>query len=140
MKHLSKWDREVAEEWMKEFNITPAGLTYDQPVGEGCECKEEVPFGLASRWADLRRPRIDVVWRTAGVTWVVEFKPRATVHAIGQVIVYGVLFAREWKEEWPVRMMVVAFEADKDTQFLADHFGVSLTVLKGKKASTGGGP
>lgn len=78
--------------------------------------------------AGLTRKRIDVVAKVGGGVWVIEVKPYASMYAVGQVMTYVRLFAREYTvpgQVWPV---IICNEYDEDLVDEFDELGV--LVLK----------
>lgn len=77
--------------------------------------------------AGVSRKRIDVVCLVDSDFWVVEVKPYASMLAVGQVISYARLFAKEYLRSGRVMPVIVCDNKDED---LLDGFGeLGILVL-----------
>jgi len=74
--------------------------------------------------AGLTRKRIDAVCRVGGGFWVVEVKPYANMHAVGQVVSYVRLFAQEYSAPGQIIPVIVCDDFDLDLLDEFDELGV----------------
>ena len=73
---------------------------------------------------DWRKP-IDAVCRSVSETWILETKKRLNYEALGEVIVYSVLYKNAHPDE-KVRLGIVCEEVDGDIAEACDKNGVSV--------------
>lgn len=97
------WERFVGANW--DFFDR---VDYDLCVGEGADflpTDEDTPDGRQNR---LYKRKIDVVGYKGNAVTLIEVKPLADTEALGQIITYGDLYAKE-KDALPaVTLMVLA--------------------------------
>lgn len=92
------------------------------------------PNSVEQRVADgVTRKRIDVVASVGGGHWVIEVKPHASMYALGQVITYARLFAKEYVTKGEVIPVIVADTYDEDLVEQFDEMGVLVIANLGKK-------
>lgn len=93
--HLTGSDVPIWDAFIQMFHPYFQGLTYDHHVGQGLAPDKDAPYPLQQMWIRLTQKRIDVLGFRRSSLWVIEVKDRPTVAALGQVIGYTILLARE---------------------------------------------
>jgi len=103
---------------------------YDVRVGQSVLTGVESSAVEKKVAAGLTRKRIDAVCRVGGGIWVVEVKPWANMYAVGQVISYVRLFAREYSAPGQIIPVIVCDDFDVDLLDEFDELGV-LVIRNG---------
>lgn len=105
------------------------------------ECQYDVLVGSVPDFADpakdpsnagldtLYRRKIDVVGWKDGQPYIVEVKPRAGTHAVGQVLGYIQLYERDYKPAVAPKPILLTDTKQEDIQIIADKYGVKLIVV-----------
>ena len=93
--HLTGSDIPVWDAFIRIFHPFFQGFTYDHHVGQGLSPDKDAPYPLQRMWTHLTQKRIDVLGFRSNSLWVIEVKDRPTVAAIGQVIGYTILLAKQ---------------------------------------------
>ncbi|MBA7627281.1 hypothetical protein ES703_34743 [subsurface metagenome] len=124
--HMMALDRDVWTRFLESGNFPLKEVWYDVHVGKpvtGDSTADALGAGIA---AALTRKRIDVVAHVGGGYWVVEVKPRADMLALGQVLSYARLFAREYRVDGEILPVVVCDQVDEDLLDEYEEFGVGV--------------
>lgn len=127
--HMLAADAEIWSRFLKRFGHRLKEVWYDVHVGT-----PTVPGGaedqVAARIAaGITRKRIDVVARVGGGWWVVEVKPRVNTTALGQVLTYKRLAAKEYYLAGEVWGVIVAAELDVDLLEGVDELNVGVFTV-----------
>lgn len=112
--HFLAEDNEVWTRYLKTDADTITRLWYDVRVGKPMYLPEgasEIELKVA---AGVSRKRIDVVCLVSGSFWVIEVKPMASMLAVGQIINYARLFAKEYMRTGRVVPVIVCDQIDED--------------------------
>lgn len=113
--------------WSKFLRQTAGGILecwYDLRVGQSVQIglgASDMAKRIASQ---LTRKRIDVVCRVREGYWVVEVKPHANMYAVGQVLSYVRLFAKEFEVSGEITPVLVCDSFDEDLIDEFDEFGI----------------
>ncbi|KKN05288.1 hypothetical protein LCGC14_1088790 [marine sediment metagenome] len=118
-------------EFLRSDSMPLLQVWYNVHVGQAVEVPDGSPEYMKAHAAAVSRKRIDAVGRTANEIWIIEVKPYATMYAIGQVIVYEVLFRREFEMNMPSRKVIVAASSDPDILEAAAKYEVKLVNVGG---------
>jgi len=122
--HMMREDTEVWTKFLESDFIKMKGVWYDVKVGSSV-LRNMDHTSLESRIADgLTRKRIDVVAAVGGGLWIIEVKPRANMYAIGQVVTYARLFAKEYSSPGEIVPVIICDSFDEDLLDEYDEFGV----------------
>ncbi len=106
--HMKPADVEIWERFIDANSGFFDRVDYDLCVGEGADflpTDESTPDGRQNR---LYKRKIDVVGYKGNAVWLVEVKPLADMEALGQIITYGDLYAKEKDVPQAVTLMVLA--------------------------------
>lgn len=126
--HMMAEDRAVWTKFLTTDRNRLKRVWYDVKVGYGVLLDlgaSDVERRIA---AGLTRKRIDVVCSVGGGFWVVEIKPRASMHAIGQVISYARLFLKEYSPAGQVVPVIVCDQYDHDLLDEFDELGILVLM------------
>jgi len=99
---------------------------YDVRVGEAVAVESGQPDWMKRMVGYNSRKRIDIVGRAGSNWWVIEAKPGAGVVALGQAIVYAVLFWKEFRSLGSVIPAVITDNCDGDVGPIMDLMGVRV--------------
>ncbi|MCB7130291.1 MAG: hypothetical protein J3T61_12225, partial [Candidatus Brocadiales bacterium] len=101
---------------------------YDVHVGGAVELAAGADEMTRRIAAGLTRKRIDVVAKVGAGFWIIEVKPVAGLTALGQIIIYTRLFAREFTVTGEIVPVIVADEIDSDVAPEIDSLGVVVIL------------
>lgn len=122
--HMLAEDTEVWTSFLQTDAHRIKKVWYDVRVGEAVF----LPAGASDMEkriaAGLTRKRIDVVAVIDSDTWVIEVKPYANMYALGQIISYVRLFAKEYAAIGTVVPVIVCDDSDPDLVDEFDELGV----------------
>lgn len=126
--HMMPRDTVVWTRFLQQQRFGIKEVWYDVHVGQAISPAGDSDALLNSISAGVTRKRIDVVAAVGGGFWVIEVKPRADMHAVGQALVYSRLFVAEFKPPGLVFPMIVADEVDGDIVSQIDELGVGVII------------
>ncbi len=126
--HFLAADTDVWSRYLADPVVPIAELWYDVHVGNPMDLPaaadamdRRIAFGVS-------RKRIDVVARIGAGYWVIEVKPIADMRALGQILNYTMLFAREYNVPGEIFSVVVADELDEDVRDIFEDLGVVVII------------
>ncbi|MBA7518884.1 hypothetical protein ES705_10958 [subsurface metagenome] len=120
-------------EFLKSDSMPLQEVWYNVHVGQAVEVPAGSPAYMKAHAAAVSRKRIDVIGRTKNELWIIEVKPYANMQAIGQVLVYEVLFLREFAMNLRSRKVIVAETCDSDIIEAAARYDVTIINIEGDK-------
>ena len=106
--HMKPADVEIWEQFIRAKRDFFDRVDYDFPVGDGADflpTGEDTPEGRENK---LYQRKIDVVGYKGDAVTLIELKPLADTEALGQIITYGDLYAKERDTIFVVNLMVIA--------------------------------
>lgn len=127
--HMADADRLIWEIYMTKHPDEFDTVAYDVAVGAGANFDTVVSPATGGDLKRLYQRRIDVLARKGGTTFIIELKPRASTSALGQVVGYNVLAARDFPGEKFGRPIVITDMLLPEMETLAKGFGVDLRVV-----------
>lgn len=127
--HLSPADSEVARAWFSSDFPKPTRLDYDVRLGVGIPSPSGTERFLAVDWRSLTQLRVDAVGYSSDSIWIIEFKPRANLSAIGQLLAYSQLYATDFSPSLPLRRVLVTFDLPADLQSVFSSHGIEVFVI-----------
>jgi len=119
-------DRDVWTRFLESGDFPLQEVWYDIHVGHPVTGDSTVDTLGASIAQALTRKRIDVVAHVGGGYWIVEVKPVADMTALGQVLTYVRLFAREYTVDGEIMPVVVCDQVDEDLLDEYEELGVAV--------------
>ena len=99
---------------------------YDVRVGQAVPVPNGQPDWMRKMAGYSCRKRIDIVGRQGLDYWVVEAKPGAGVVALGQALVYTMLFDMDYRHAGAVWPLVLTDRVDVDVGPLMGRLGVDV--------------
>lgn len=127
--HLAGSDISVWDAWIRLFGPLFQGFDYDYHVGQGLEPDKDAPYPLQAMWTQLTQKRIDVLGYRSKSLWVIEVKDRPGIAAIGQVVGYSILLARELHPCPPLIPCLVSSVIEPDIETCCRSLGINFYDL-----------
>lgn len=122
--HMLAEDTRVWTKFLESRVVVISRVWYDVRVGMSVLRNVDEASIEAKIANGLTRKRIDVVALVGRDIWIIEVKPRANMHAVGQVLVYTRLFTQEFKPPGQVISVICCDTWDEDLIEEFDDFGI----------------
>ena len=127
--HLMPREIIIWEKWL-ELNQQRFELyEYDIRVGESIIPPPNIDANIAQMAVDLAKKRIDVLASTAGQPTIIEIKDWAGLTAVGQLLSYPLLFAREFPEAPGPAVLLIATRLTPDIGFILDTYQIPYELV-----------
>lgn len=104
-------------------------FSYDVKVGKGTKAHKPKDAVYVQMQSVLSKFRVDVIGDHGDYLELFEVKPNASASAIGQVIVYLMLFVKEYNEDIPVKGAIVTDFEKPDMRSLTEELGMNYYVV-----------
>jgi len=127
--HMGVEDVVVWEEYIKAYADLWDSFDYDIRVGRGREPNPEVDPMWHGAIRKNSQFRIDAVGFRAGRATIFEVKPKAALSAVGQLMVYRVLFGEEYPHVSLDGTVLVAVDVHPDVERLLPLFGLEFVKV-----------
>lgn len=127
--HMLPDDVPVARRWMQRVSRQAERFEFDVQVGEGRPAQDSLAPVYQKMALDLSRRRIDVVAHFRDHIVLAEVTRRAGIKAVGQLIVYPVLYEKTWHPIKPVKALLVAEELSSDIETVLQSKGIDFILL-----------
>lgn len=114
--HLLPVDIPVWERWLDLHRFEYDQIEYDVRVGEGRPAPPFYPVNIQKMALDLSMRRIDAVAHTPTEIVVIEITKRAGLKAVGQLLVYPILYRLTFDPPVGIRPLLVAEEINTDIE------------------------
>jgi hypothetical protein len=124
--HLSPADSFIWTRFMLSNPLQFTATAYDVRVGNGSLTNPDFSDPFQKGFVDLTQKRIDAVGFTAKATYVIEVKPRASVTALGQAIIYRDMYVRTYNPTEQIIAAIVTDNPDPDIFALAKDWDVNI--------------
>jgi len=105
--HLLADDVVLWERFIETYPDYFESCNYDVHVGNNITLPDDWAPNYQKMAKELSQFRIDVIAWKNDIPTIVEIKPRASTTAIGQIIVYRTLFAREYPNYPAPKSMII---------------------------------
>lgn len=127
--NLSAVDSRVWAAYLQQVTTPPPTYEYDVRVGAIL-----IPAGLddpamIQDWEALTRRRIDVIMHWPNNSTIAEIKPVLNMSAIGQVLTYQYLYARERPTFALTRPMIISQAADEDLLAVCEEMHIDHALV-----------
>ena len=128
---LSADDRILGREFVAALGVCPDEVHSGVPVGERRDLDLD-EFDLVTRKvaAAVLPRRIDLALRFGRVWWIVELKPYARHHAVGQLLAYAYWWWRDVPDLGIGRLVLVTDRADEGIAEVILATGITLVELE----------
>jgi hypothetical protein len=127
--HMGQKDAAIWSRFLDKYPDAFDTVIYDVAIGEGNDVPDEAEEYMVKDWKILTKYKCDVVAYKDGVPTVIEIKPRAGLHSIGQIICYQLLYQEYIKEKPEPNMMIVTDEMRKDMDWMCEEHGINLVIV-----------
>jgi hypothetical protein len=112
--HLLPVDIPVWERWLELHQQEYHLIEYDVRVGEGRPAPPYYPVNIQKMALDLSMRRIDAVAHTLSEIVVIEVTKRAGLKAVGQLLVYPILYRLTFDPPLGIRPLLVCEQINTD--------------------------
>ena len=127
--HILPPDVPVWERYLARGGDYHQLIEYDVRVGLGRDPGPEFPENMRAMALDLSFRRIDAVAHDSHQITVIEITRYAGLTAIGQVMIYPILYRLTFMPSLPIVALLVAEEFESDIQVTADQMGVAYVLV-----------
>lgn len=127
--HILPPDVPVWERYLARGGDRHELIEYDVRVGLGRDPGPEFPENMRAMALDLSFRRIDAVAHDSHRITVIEITRYAGLTAIGQVMIYPILYRLTFMPSLPIVALLVAEEFESDIQVTADQMGVAYVLV-----------
>ena len=127
--HMKPADIEI---WERFIALNPDffdRVDYDFHVGEGADFLPSDENTAEGRENRLYRKKIDVVGYKKEEVWIIEVKPEADMLALGQVLSYKKIYAKEIGEEQPLTMAVICGSITKEMEAVFKEHSIIIYAV-----------
>lgn len=127
--HILPPDVPVWERYLANGGVHHQLIEYDVRVGLGRDPGPYYPENIRAMALDLSFRRIDAVAHDPHQITVIEITRYAGLTAVGQVLVYPILYKLTFMPSLPIVALLVAEEFESDIQVTADQMGVAYVLV-----------
>lgn len=127
--HMLPADIVLWERWLARYKDEYERYEYDVHVGKVKPIYPTSPVDLMKLAEAVSRKRIDVVAWKEKVPVIIEVKPYAGLSALGQLLGYRILYAKEHPEEGVISLGCITDRLDEDMEYLFNHYGITIWVV-----------
>lgn len=124
--HMLNEDRDIWTKFLETNEYEIQRVWYDVHCGLGVPVKTEASMMEYKISQGVTRKRIDVVCNVKNEIWIIEIKPHANMGALGQIITYERLFRAEYKNNLPIRPVILCWTVDPDILDSIEQIGVRI--------------
>lgn len=124
--HMLPEERRIWTRFLESKVVEMGRVWYDVHVGKELALPEGTSALQRQISAGITRKRIDVVCSLADVFWVVKIKPRADMHAMGEILTHVRLFCIEYSMTEEVVPVIVCDDVDEDLYYEFEEFGIMV--------------
>lgn len=127
--HMFPRDISIWERFLAVHSFEYNAFYYDVKVGKGSKPKKSTIPPYTYMQVELSKFRIDVIGDRGDHYELFEAKPNASASAIGQVLVYTLLFKKEYGYDLPVTGAIVTDYEKPDMRLLTEELGMNYYVV-----------
>ncbi len=134
--HMLDQDIPVWYRFLEKYGDLFINLYYDVFVGGPWYSKEKLKDPMFFMWRALNAKRIDALGETKTELFLIEVNTNPGLRAVGQLQVYGKLWAEDPKINKPVKLVLVCASVDPDLLASAASLGITSYVMPGSNRQT----
>jgi hypothetical protein len=123
--HLVPEEISLARAFITQNPIAATSWRFDEHLGDGMSPQPDWPPWLGLMAKTLTQRRVDLVGVTEAIDWIIELKPRANIHAIGQLLVYQKLYVIKHPDRPQPRLALVAAYKGFDLDPTLEEYNIS---------------
>lgn len=127
--HLMPIDRAIWERFLERNGSEFLGFQYDIMLGEGADPVEGMSERDKRLLYSLTVKRVDCLGVREDGLVLFEVKPRLGMAAMGQLVVYNLLWKRRYGIGRPITMAWVGEQSEPDHQYVANQLGFRVVVV-----------
>lgn len=127
--HLLKDDIDLWIDFLNHYAAVYDSFEYDLKVGEGRKPEQHHPPNIQQMASDLSRRRIDVVAKAPNQIHLIEITQSAGFTAIGQCVVYPILYSLQHPATQEVVPIILCREVQTDIKACLDCHGVHYAII-----------
>lgn len=127
--HFNAADAHIWTRFIASYPDLFDSVDYDVTCGEGPGVQDDLKPEYQRNADYLGSYKIDVVGRRKNVHYIIEVKPYAGPHALGQILSYAILYDAYDSSEEQVVPMIVTDRTRADMEKLCAHYGVKYFVV-----------
>jgi len=105
--------------WERFLSIHPNiydRIEYDVRVGEGSTPPDDIEEKYKIMWRDLSQKRIDAIGHKPNLITIIEITRMAGMKAVGQLMVYPILYRGSYDKLTPISKLLIAEELLPDIE------------------------
>ena len=133
---MSRPESDLAKEWLDRNGPQFDELSFNVRVGQGAAENPADDESTRRLKRAVSRFRIDTLARVERRVTIVEFKIRAGLNVMGQILGYRVLYGAEHPDFAVEKLIVVARKADIDVMAVLSVHGVQLDLFPFRPRAT----
>ncbi len=122
--------------FLEKYGDLFINLYYDVFVGGPWYSKEKLADPMFFMWRALNAKRIDALGETEKELFLIEVNTNPGLRAVGQLQVYGKLWAEDPKINKPIKLILVCASVDPDLLASAAALGITSYVMPGSNRQT----
>lgn len=127
---LSANDGSLLAVWLMQLAVKPDELHTHVPIGELPFEPSDMDDPFTRSCIEAAWPRrIDVAMRYGDEWWLIECKPDADHHALGQILCYRFWWERDVTDKPLARTIVLTDRVDPDCETAFAHYDVELVEV-----------
>lgn len=127
--HLMPEDIAIWERFLEVNSGIYEFVKYDVHVGVGLRDTSGLTAELKFAAVSLLEKRIDVVGYKGDRVDIIEVKPDAGISAIGQVLVYSILYKKDFSPKGRIRKVIVTDHLWPDNEYLFKRLGIDWYIV-----------
>lgn len=124
--HMSSQDLALWDRFQEFFAGDFSGFYFDAALGTTAPPGDTTDENMIKMWQRVTSKRIDAVGVKADSVWVMEFRPNASVGALGSILTYVTLWRDDPPLDTPAVPVIVTDFPDPDLISLAARQGIRI--------------
>ncbi len=114
--HLLPPDIPVWERYLAKYGHQFSEIDYDIQVGKGRDPGDDFQPNIRNMALNLSRRRIDAVVTLPGKILIIEITTLADMVAVGQMILYPILYQQTYNPIWPIEPLLICERLGSDIE------------------------
>jgi len=127
--HMLKVDIPIWYRFLAKVGKQLTALYYDCLLGGPDLTPAEERDPLKRMWRATTSKRADVIAETKDEVWIIEVTSEVKVRALGQLMLYKMLWRNDPKSTKPVKTVLVCDELDPDVIAASASYGVETHIV-----------
>ncbi|HEY2938155.1 MAG TPA: hypothetical protein VGJ25_16245 [Gaiellaceae bacterium] len=131
-------EAELWRAWLREHEAEFQAFEYNVHVGQGVTVPARLEVGddpavaanVARMFQQATQKKIDVVGHRGEATWIIEVEDRPGTRALGQLLTYRTLLAKQRDIRGPLELVLICHRLGADMLEAFDEAGVVVWKLE----------